>query len=47
MGQRKSTGFGFYENGWTSCMWTGSSLIYGSWLELNTINKGPLGSIVM
>lgn len=49
MGRLQSTSFIFSGNGWTvdSCMWTGSSLVYGNWLDPNNISKGPLGLIVM
>ena len=48
-GQQQSVGSRFSRNGWIvdSCMWTGYSPVYGSWLDPKTINKGPLGLIVM
>ena len=37
----------FDGNSWTTdhYMWTRYSLIHGIWLDLDTINKGPLGSV--
>ena len=48
-GRWELTWFTFSRKNWIadSCVWTTYSLVYGSWLDMNTINKGPLGSIVI
>lgn len=45
-GPQEPTCCEFYGNHWIvdNCMWIRYSFLYRSWLDLNTVNKGPLGS---